>query len=63
MVGGLSMLNKHRSDFHRWITDKWSEISYPWVTHFDGKGSYLRLWEHKCGKTYIIYGTTYGRKR
>jgi hypothetical protein len=58
-------MNKHKGELHRWIVDEWTKIDCPWVKRFDGvdKGAYLRLWEHKCGKRYIIYDTTYERRR
>lgn len=55
-------MNKRKGDFHRWIIDEWNKIDCPWVRRFDER-AYLRLWEHKCGKRYIIYDTTYERRR
>jgi hypothetical protein len=59
--GVTSRMNKHKGEFHRWIIDEWTKIDCPWVRRFD-KRAYLRLWEHKCGKMYIVYDTTYERR-
>ena len=57
-------MNKRKGDFHRWVTNEWTRIDCPWVIRFDGGDgeSYLRLWEHKCGKTFIVYDTAYERR-
>jgi hypothetical protein len=62
--GVTSRMNKPKGEFHRWIIDEWTKINCPWVRRFDGvdKRAYLRLWEHKCGKMYIIYDITYERR-
>ena len=59
--GVTSRMNKPKGEFHRWIIDEWTKIDCPWVRRFD-KRAYLRLWEHKCGKLFIIYDTTYERR-
>jgi hypothetical protein len=55
-------MNKRKGELHRWIIDEWNKIDCPWVRRFDER-AYLRLWTHKCGKRYIIYDTTYERRR
>jgi hypothetical protein len=61
VVEKTSRMNKRKGDFHRWIIDEWTKIDCPWVRRFDER-AYLRLWEHKCGKMFIIYDITYERR-
>lgn len=54
-------MNKHvfyRSNFHRWIVDEWNKVNRPSVMFIRiGGTGHIRLWEHKCGKVFIVYGT------
>ena len=57
-------MNKYKGELHRWIVDEWTKINCPSVIllGLGGTGSHMRLWEHKYGKMFIVYDTTYERK-
>jgi hypothetical protein len=57
-------MNKRKGDFHRWIIDEWTKVNCPSVVclGLGGASNYMRLWEHKYGKMYIVYDTTYERR-
>jgi hypothetical protein len=52
-------MNKCKGELHRWIIDEATKIGFPWVKRLGGtnKIAYMRLWEHECGKLFIIYDT------
>lgn len=63
-------MNERKGEFHRWIIDEWTKIDCPWVKRFkfylntnSNTHSCIRLWEHKCGKMFIIYDTRRSSKR
>ena len=55
--GVTSRMNKCKGEFHRWIIDEWTKIKCPYVILFFklGGSNYMRLWENKCGKQFIVF--------
>lgn len=55
-------MNKYKGDFHRWIVDEWTKVKCPSVILL-GIGTYMRLWEHECGKQFIVFDTIKASER
>ena len=59
-------MNKRGGEFHRWIAGKWVKIDCPKVIlllKLEGTSTYMRLWEHKYDKTFIVNDTERSSKR